>query len=217
TRYWLGSVHAVGPDDVFYVGTYPEARLVAVDMRNDKTRDLGRLTEDDRQLYIINPAVSDDNIVYAPVGLHHRELWAVNPKTGKKRQILPANLQKGSGAPQVWTAADGQVYGRIGNNRFLCKPDKIELGKTAEPRDYPDRFVSGKTRVQSVDDKGRLVLKSTDSGQTRYVQTDFEGVGETIFSIGEVAGGWLFGSAIKPGKTFAVNLATGETRDLGLI
>lgn len=65
TRYWLGSVHAIGPDDVFYIGTYPEARLVAVNMQTDKTLDLGRLTNDDRQLYIVNPAVSDDNFVYA--------------------------------------------------------------------------------------------------------------------------------------------------------
>ncbi len=216
TRYWLGGTHAIGSDDVFYVGTYPQAQLVAVNMRTDQTIDLGRLADDDRQRYIINPAVSDDQIVYAPVGLHHRELWAVNPKTKVKKQILPDNLQKGHGAPSVWTAVDGHVYGRIGDTNFLCKPDGVEFGKTASPRTYAERTTSGESQVQRVDDKGRLVLK-TKSGETRYVQTDFEGIGETIFSLGDVAGDWLFGSAIKPGKTFAFNLKTGETCDLGLI
>lgn len=216
TRYWLGGAHAVSPDDVFYIGTYPDARLVAVEMQTDTVRDLGRLADDDRQRYIINPAVSDDHIVYAPVGLHHRELWAVNPQDGRKQQILPKNLTKGQGAPTVWTAADGQVYGRIGGTQFLCKPDGIEIGSTASPREYPQRTTAGDLQVQGVDEKSRLVLKSS-TGETRYVQTDVEGTGETIFSLGAVADGWLFGSAIKPGKSFAVNLATGEIRDLGLI
>jgi len=215
-RYWLGGAHAIGPDDVFYIGTYPEARLVAVDMGTDETIDLGSLADDDRQRYIINPAVSDDNIVYAPVGLHHRELWSVNPKTGSKQQILPDDLQKGPGAPRVWTAMDGQVYGRIGGDQFLCQPDGVVLDQTAPPRAFPERTTVGDVRVQEVDEKGRLVLKST-RGEIRYVQTEFEGIGETIFSLGDVADGWLFGSAIKPGKTFAVNLETGETRNLGLI
>ncbi len=218
TRYWLGGPHAIGPDDTFYVGTYPEARLVGVNMRTDKTLDLGRLTSDDRQLYIINPAVSDDNIVYAPVGLHHRELWSVDPKTGKKNQILPKNLQDGQGAPTVWTGIDGQVYGRSGSATFLCKPGGIELGKTADPRKYPERVTAGNIAVRGVDDLGRLILDSAQGAKNRrYVQTDFAGVGEGIYSLGDVANGWLFGSAIKPGKAFAVHLTTGETRDLGLI
>ncbi|MFI4873728.1 MAG: hypothetical protein ACIALR_00200 [Blastopirellula sp. JB062] len=216
TRYWIGGEHCVGPDDVYYVGTYPEARLVGVNMRTDETIDLGRLPEDDRELYIIRPAVSDDNIVYAPVGLHHRELWSVDPKTKEKRQILPSNLQKGYGAPIVWTAVDGQVYGRLGGVQFLCRPDGIELDQTAAPRKYRNRTQAGDVQVQNVDQQGRLVLQAND-GQTRYVPTDFEGIGETIFSLGDVADGWLFGSAIKPGKSFAVNLQTGETRDLGII
>ena len=216
TRYWLGGAHAIGPDEVFYIGTYPQARLVAVNMQSDEILDLGRLSDDGRQRYIINPAVSDDNIVYAPVGLHHRELWSVNPKTGEKQQILPGNRQKGHGAPSVWTAEDGRVYGQIGSTTFLCKPDGVELGKTAPPRDYTERTTVGNSQVQEVDDEGRLVLKSK-TGKTECVQTDFEGIGETIFSLGDVADGWLFGSAIKPGKTFAVNLETGKTRNLGLI
>lgn len=216
TRYWLGGDHAISPDEVFYIGTYPDARLVAVEMQTDTVRDLGRLTDDERQRYIINPAVSDDNIVYAPVGLHHRELWAVNPKDGKKQQILPKKLTKGQGAPTVWTGEDGQVYGRIGGTQFLCKPDGIEIRDTAAPREYPQRTAAGDVQVQGVDEKSRLVLKSS-TGETRYVQTDFEGTGETIFSLGDVADGWLFGSAIKPGKSFALNLETGEIRDLGLI
>ncbi len=216
TRYWLGGDHAVGPDDVFYIGTYPEARLVAVNMRTDETFDFGSLSEDNRQRYIINPAVSDSNMVYAPVGLHHRELWSINPKTGERQQILPKRLQKGQGAPTVWTAVDGEVYGRVGGTRFLCQPSGIKIKEAASPREYHGRTAAGNIQVQEVNEKGRLVLKSHD-GETRYVQTDFEGIGETIFSLGDVADGWLFGSAIKPGKAFAVNLETGDTRNLGLI
>lgn len=217
TRYWLGGAHAVGPDDVFYIGTYPDATLVAVNMRTDQIRDFGRLTNDDRLLYIINPAVSDDNIVYAPVGLHHPELWSVDPQTGKKQQILPKNLQKGKGAPVIWTGADGQVYGRFGKTQFLCQPNRVVLGKTAPKRSYPERTTFGKEQVVEVDSKSQLVIKSTETGKKRSIQTDFEGAGSTIFSLGDVADGWLFGSAIKPGKAFAFNVTTDESRDLGLI
>lgn len=216
-RYWLGSEHAISREDVFYIGTFPEARLVGVDMRTDKVLDLGRLSADSRQKYIINPAVSNDNIVYAPVGLHHYELWAVNPKTGDKKQILPKELQLEEGTPSIWTGTDGQVYGRVGSTRFLCTPNGIVKGKTASAREYPERRTVANERVLKVDDQGRLLLESLRNQAQRQVQTDFKGVGKEIFSLGGVVDGWLFGSSIKPGHTFAVNLETGETRDFGIV
>ncbi len=77
---------------------------MVIDPANDQVRDLGRIAEDPNEKYIIHPVVSDDNIVYSPVGLHHPELWAYDATMGTKKQILPEQLTREQGSPRVWKA-----------------------------------------------------------------------------------------------------------------
>ncbi len=86
--YWMRQ--AVSTDYIFYVGTYPRAELVACDLTTGAVRTVAALNDDPREKYIIGCAPDDhDGWVYCSVGLHHRELWAVNPGDGAKRQLLP--------------------------------------------------------------------------------------------------------------------------------
>ncbi len=107
--YWMGG--AVGPDGRIYVGTTPRTFLVRCDPRTDKIDNVGPIAADPRQSYLLYPAVSDDNIVYCPIGLHHAELWAVHAGSGAKRQILPAALTAQPGTPRVWTARAVELHG----------------------------------------------------------------------------------------------------------
>jgi outer membrane protein assembly factor BamB len=213
--YWLGST--VGPDGRFYVGSYPAAQLVCCDPATGKVEGLGRIPTDEKERYLIHPAVSDDNVVYCPVGLHHMELWAYDVKTKTKRQILPEELTQAQGAPQVWLAADGQVYGSAGSAKFRCRPDGIELGET-KPRG-PARITktAGDIAVGNVDDEGKLALTDTKTGETTRLQTSYEGRTSEIYSVGCERDGKIYGATISPANSFSYDPATGELTDMGRI
>jgi len=211
--YWMGT--AVAPDGRWYVGPYPTASLVSVDPATGEVVNHGRMPEDPAQKYITAVAVSDDNIVYTSVGLHHQELWSYNPATDEKRQILPDDLIVAQGAPKVWTGTDGQVYGRAQGIPFLCKPDGIERDKNLTARVDPERVIAGDMMVGSVDSRGRLKLTNTETGEDTFVQTDYPGRPIQIYSIGDERDGKLYGGTLFPGIAFSVDTASGELTDLG--
>ena len=152
---------AIGPDGRFYIGSYPTASLVCCDTRSGKIQNLGRLPTDPKQRYIFpNVCVSDEGVVYAPVGLHHMELWAFDPTTSSKQQILPAPCTERQGSPQVWKAADGKVYTRCGAQLFLCRPDGVQPIKTA-PAAVRVPLLAGDTIVGNLNEEGQLRLTDT--------------------------------------------------------
>ena len=106
--YWLGA--AVSPDGKFYIGTSTETELLRCDPATGKVENLGKLSNDEREHYAPHPVVSDDGIVYCPVGMHHGELWAFNPATGTRKQILPESLLNKQGTPNLWRGKDGNIY-----------------------------------------------------------------------------------------------------------
>ncbi len=198
--YWLGG-HAT-PDGMLYVGTYPGAILVACDMNTGKVTSHGRVTDDKREKYIISVAAADDGIVYCSVGLHHQELWSLDPKTGKRLQILPDSFTTQQGAPRIWTGTDGHVYGRGGSVEYLCRPDRIDEGKTcAERRDSTSRRAGDKD-VVSLDERGRLKLVTVADGKTTEVQTDYGGRSPAVFSVGCQRDGEIHGGTVFPGRAF---------------
>jgi outer membrane protein assembly factor BamB len=213
--YWLGS--AVGPDGCFYVGTYPQTTLVRCDPRTGKVDSLGRLSDDPKECYIIHPAISDDNIVYCPVGLHHRELWAVDAINGKKKQILPPHLTKAQGAPSVWIATDGQVYGRAGGTEFLCRRDGITVGKTKPPRRPPNALRIGDKLVGSIGADGRLPITDTKTKTVSFLQTRYEGSPRHIFSVGCERDGCIYGGTAFPAFSFRYDTRTGCMTNFGIL
>lgn len=213
--YWLG--HAIGPDGRFYVGAYPRANLVFLDPSTGTVGDLGRLPNDDRQAYVLHPVVSDNNVAYCPVGLHHMELWTLDLNTGDKRQILPESLTQLRGCPKVWIGDDGNVYGRAGTAQFRCHPGRVELGQTAPRRAAAARNQAGQLTASHIDAQGRLVLVDTASGRKRFVPTDFRGVGVSIFSIGCQRDGWIYGGTFSPATLFRCHHKTDRLEDLGRV
>ncbi len=210
--YWLGN--AVGPDGKFYVGTYPQACLVRCDPRTGKVENLGRLPEDPKQFYLLYPAVSDDNIIYCPVGLHHRELWAVDASTGAKKQILPPALTKAQGNPRVWLAADGHVYGETGSAKFRCHPDRIELGETKPPAPRKP-LLAGDKIVGSINAAGKLALTNMKTRKVTFLPTRYEGAPRSIFSVSCQRDGKIYGGTFSPAITFCYDTRSGKLADLG--
>lgn len=212
--YWIG--HCMDPQGNWYIGTYPATHVVRCDTRTGEVYTLGTFGDDNRQKYALSVAVSDDGIVYAPVGLHHRELWSCDPKTGEKRQILPAEMTAEQGSPTVWTGVDGRVYGKSGDTQFVCHPDRIEE-TTPGPRRYDaTRLQAGTETVARLDEDGNLVLKDAQ-GQTRSVPTDYAGRPVTLFSVACEHGGKLWGGGLFPGLLWSLDPQTGAMTNHGMI
>ncbi len=211
--YWMST--GTSPDGRWYVGPYPTASLASVDLSTGEITNHGRLPEDEKQKYITTIAISDDNIAYASVGLHHQELWSYNPATDEKRQILPEELTAAQGAPKVWIGSDGQVYGRAQGVTFLCKPDGIERDKSMGARVDPERHVAGDVRVVGVNGDGRLKLVNAETEEESWVQTDYPGRPIQIYSIGDERDGKLYGGTLFPGIAFSIDTQSGELADLG--
>jgi outer membrane protein assembly factor BamB len=213
SSYWLGN--AVGPDGRFYMGTYPTAGVVVCDPATGKIENLGRLPEDSREAYLLFPAVSDDNVIYCPVGLHHQELWSLDLKTRRKQQILPHVLTKAHGTPRVWLGADGKVYGQSGKSTFVCRPDGVDEVKATSQRVRPPQNQAGDLTVTSVDDQGRLHLLNRLTKKEELVATDYPGTAAPIYSIGCVHQGKIYGGTFEPADLFEFDPQTGKLQDLG--
>ncbi|MDP6778075.1 MAG: hypothetical protein QGI83_15060 [Candidatus Latescibacteria bacterium] len=208
---------ALAPDGKFYVGSYPNATLVCCDTNTGAVENLGRMADDERQFYIHpSVAVSDDNVVYCPVGLHHKELWTYNAGTGERKQILTPDLTELQGAPQVWTGEDGQVYGKADAETFLCLPDRIETGKTAPARSRPP-LMAGDKQVGAIDASGHLTLTYSRTGEVSRLETDYKGKRAWIYSVSCERDGKIYGSCALPGRSFSFDTGSGAMTDLGVL
>ncbi|HJN14959.1 MAG TPA: hypothetical protein QGH10_05705, partial [Armatimonadota bacterium] len=212
-NYWLGQ--AVGPDGRFWVGTYPEATLVSCDMQTGEIQNHGQMRDDDKQAYIIRTAVSDAGIVYNAVGLHHRELWAYDPATGARTQILPEEMTTQQGAPDLWIATDGHVYGKSGAATFRCKPDGIEIDESGNRYSDPEQKRAGGVEIGHIDANGELAITDLDTGETRMLATEYGGQANPIYCVSCERDGKIYGGSGSGSRTFSYDPATGELTDLG--
>ncbi|MBI5801941.1 MAG: PQQ-like beta-propeller repeat protein, partial [Verrucomicrobia bacterium] len=211
--YWLGAT--VAPDGRFYLGTTPETELVRCDPATGKVENLGKLSSDNREHYAPHPVASDDGMIYCPVGMHHGELWAFNPATGGRKQILPEAMLSKQGRPELWRGKDGHVYGEWAGEKFRCTPDAIEIGKTAPfwPRFYPK--LAGDLSVGDIGEDARLKL--TRKGKVSYIATDYPGATRGIYSVSCERDGRIYGGGVGPANTFAYDPATKKFTDFGLL
>jgi len=214
--YWMKKSYTITPNGVIYVGTYPRSAVSILDPHTEEVTVLDQVSITKGSEYVINPASSDDGIVYYPTGMHHGELWAYDPKTKKKNQILPKEMMT-YGAPTIWRAENGKVYGKKGKITFLCTPNKIIKGETHPSMETVlDNSVDGLAALY-IDGKGNLVLQNQETRELSKLPSDFDASAHEVFSVGDVYNGKLYGSGMKPGNVFTYNLNSGELQDYGKI
>lgn len=213
--YHLG--HAIGPDGTFYVGTYPNALLVCVDPRTDTVRRVAQMRDDAQQKYILRTKVSDENVVYCAVGLHHAELWSYDNATREKRQILPEELTRGRGSVSLMVAEDGDVYGFSSGKKWRCLPDGIEFVRSLpEPRGKDPQNLHGDNEIRRIDSDGLLEWKDRKTGESATMETEFEGVTSMIYTVGGFHNGKLYGGGgWHTAHLFRFDPETGMMDDLG--
>lgn len=205
---------STGPDGRYWVGSYPRATLVWVDTNTGEIGEVGRLPSDDRNKYQFpSCSVSEDNIVYCPVGLHHQELYAYNPETDEAAQILPEEFTSRSGSPRVWRAPDGTVYGRSGGDHFRCMPTGIERVDVAPGGGRNVR--AGDETVSDIDAEGVITLTNVDTGQARELQTEYLGRKVMIYCVATEWDRKIWGGNGFPARVFSYDPDTGEMVDHG--
>jgi hypothetical protein len=140
-------------------------------------------------------------------------VWSLNPSTGERKQILPEEMTRPQGRPELWRAKDGQVYGKWAGAEFRCTPTQIIVGETSplwlrqNPREAGDLIVG------EIGEDGRLRL--TRNGKESSLQTDFSGVPKTIFSVSCERDGRIYGGTVAPANTFSFDPATQKLTDYG--
>ncbi len=221
--------YAISRDGKFYVGVYPGTMLVGIDMNTGKAFEQLQLQKDPEQKYIILPAVDDQDILYAPVGLARPELYTLDLKTGTIRQILTPEQQKQLIAdrvfrPLVYLEADGAVYTKVGSQYFRCGSENLTPCEPRKFAKFPNNLRNssmlavGKERVVRFGENGLLMVAGSGANaKLRYVPTDREPAGIDVFGAHEVRDGVLYGSSVFPGRIFAVDLRKMTGNDLGFI
>ena len=208
-------VKAEGPDGRVWVGSFPGTELAWLDPATDKIGSFGRIAEDEKEKYIPTVAVSDDNIVYCAVGLHHAELWAVNAETGDKKMILPEELTKRQGSVSLFLGKDGEVYGSSQGKQWRCTPAGVEfVEKLPEGRDMAQNRFGGE-RFVSINPEGQLVARKGNTERT--IETDLKMPHPPIYVLGPMHDGKVWGGGGWHRATlFTYDPATGKLEDLGI-
>lgn len=213
--YWVSGSYTVAPDGKIYVGTFPQGGLSILDPATEQVEHKTHISTNAGMEYIIKPVSDADGIIYLPHGMHHGELWSFNPTTKEQQQLLPEDLQT-YGAPVLWKASDGKVYGKKGNTTFSCMATGITPGPTQPAQIETDCLWNGKTAVL-INENGHLEVKDNNSKQTSIIKSTFVPSAKLVFSISDVHNGKLYGSSMKPGHMFSYDLQTGELRNMGRI
>ncbi|NGM63303.1 PQQ-like beta-propeller repeat protein [Sphingobacterium sp. SGG-5] len=213
--YWVGGSYTIAPNGKIYVGTFPRGSVSILDPATQQVEHLTRISPNANVEYVIKPASDADGIIYFPMGMQHGELWSYDPRTKEKKQLLPENLQT-YGAPPIWRAADGKVYGKKGKTLFLCTADGIQIGETQPVIEKPIVALDGKI-ASHIDDNGNLIVVNQKTKEQTVVKSSFEASSKLVFSISDIHHGKLYGSSMKPGNMFSYDLKTGALTNMGRI
>ncbi len=215
-QYWMKNSYTISSEGLIYVGTYPR---VAVSVLNPKTEEvtiIDRISSSKGSEYVINPEADIDGVVYFATGMQHGELWSYNTKTGQKKQILPENLMT-YGAPQIWRASDGHVYGKKGKTTFLCTEAHIVTKEAEEAAVKTLDNLYGNMRALYLNRDGNLVVENNKSKKRSIIASTFKPAAREVLTIGDVYNGKLYGSGMKPGNIFTYDIQSGEIDDLGIL
>jgi hypothetical protein len=120
-----------GQDGKIYGGTYPNAKLISIDMKTGKLADLGRISPD--QMYI-RTLTANGPYVYCNAGPSQPQVWAYDTRNGHKSQMLPDALHMSKFARwgTAETRADGQVYVYVPGKDYGYRVEGSKLGPRVE-------------------------------------------------------------------------------------
>lgn len=201
-----------GADGWLYACTYPQARLVRFNPRNDAMEDLGRMHP--TEMYARSVAVGKSGHVYVGIGTSQGDLVAYDPATQTHQSILPPGLRGTPGWTTVGVSrrSDGNAYAEFGTNLFRL--DGTSAVRVATAPDRPLLQLRD-GRIVSKFERGRFAISDPATGTTVERTFRYAGAGDRIFMVGNGPNGCIYGSTAMPLEVFRFDPATRQSEHLG--
>ena len=222
TGCFVGEAFADGPGGLIYIGSYPDSHLLSYNPQTHEMKDYGTL--DPEEKYFSYLAFDDQGWAYAGIGTARCNIVACNPQTGEIKPILPESERK-HGTAQVYTAADGKVYGLALGNCYRMsggQAEKIER-KDVLPK-APNGVIGwGATTGKLADGRtARLDLpnsfidvRSADGKDVKRLPLKYASGGAQITSLVAGPDGKIYASSCHPMHFVAYDPAADKVTDLG--
>lgn len=210
-------------DGKLYGGTYPNAKLVSIDLKTHKLADLGRISPDQKYVRFLD---TKGRYVYCNAGPSKAAVWAYNIETGDKTQILPERLRKVLSWGTAQKRADGHVYIRARKEVFrvngleLEPVERLAAGRVENYQGSPARFpltMQDGTRIRADHHSGprkRFFIRRPEQMEAT-VKIDYTGSPTTLWAVQEGPDGLIYGTTRSPITLFAFDPQTSSTRVLG--
>lgn len=207
-----------------YGGTYPNAKLVSVDLKTHQLVDHGRLSPDQKY---IRTVASHGPYVYGNAGPAKPAVWAFDTRSGEKTQILPERFRTAQGWGNAQRRADGRVYLAPAENVFfrvdgieLVAVDRLPAALPENEQGYPSRVVvetADGTRFTVDDLTGpeRRYFRTSPGGVTRTMTFSYTGTATDLWAVEDAPDGTIYGTTRSPITLFAIDPQNDQARVLG--
>lgn len=230
----VGFSFAEAADGLIYFAVQGSCELWRFDPAGESLEQLGQL--DPRETYPCTLAVGDDGWLYAGIGTAHRDIVALQPRTGERRSLLPP-AERGLGAGYVDRGLDGQVYGqmkgalqagletpgapwyRLANGAATPVP-RDQVGASSYRGVGFDRLhgtLPGDWRIERVDLAERRVdlVHVQDASKRRSLALVYDCAGAQLSALVAAPDGWIYGTSGHPQHVFRFQPETEQLQDIG--
>jgi hypothetical protein len=164
------------------------------------------------EMYARSVAAGADGKIYVGVGMVKPDVVVYDPATRRHRSILPPQYQSFSGAPSVWTGADGHVYASCPG--ATLRVDGPTVTETKTPIGSPPRRLRD-GRIVTAADRGAFSVHDPKSGKTAERRFQYEAAGDPLFTVGVGPHGCIYGSTAMPLEVFRYDPRAGRSEVLG--
>jgi hypothetical protein len=210
-------------DGKLYGGTYPNARLLRLDLRTQELTDLGRIDPEQKYIRTLDTA---GEYVYCNTGPSHAGVWAYHIPTGAREQILPERLRTQLSWGTAQKRADGKVYITAGDETFRVDGTGLAPAEELPPARLMN-YQGSPTKMALTMRDGTVITVDSQSGvEQRYyiqqpaqerqtVKLSYEGTSTRLWALQEGPDGMVYGTTRGPITLFRVEPQTDEVTILG--
>ena len=211
----------VAPDGKVYMGGAKYSFAVMVDPETGKSKELGRM--DDQEHYCSYLAVDKNGFLYAGIGTSRANVVSLDPRTGKRTQLLPESMRK-LGTANVVPGDDGFVY--IVHDGFFarCLDGKIVQTGARCPKVRPIKNVKYQHSLEQFGDgsfiekydmgKREIVIREKD-GSRKVIKFDYVSGGLNLTSMAKGPDGNVYFSSSHPHHLGRLETSGNKLRDFG--
>ncbi len=210
-------------DGHLYGGTYPNSKLISLDLATHELCDLGRMSPTQKYVRSLD---TEGPYVYCNCGPSRAEVWAYDTRSGEKTEILPERLRSHLRYGIAQQRADGHVYIAVADEVLRVKGLELEPVEVLPPALVQNHQGRADRMILRMRD-GTLITADYQSGielryfiqppdqERRPVAFEYEGTKTALWALEAGPDGKIYGTTRSPITLFAVDPASDEITVLG--